>query len=294
MKNHIYYQTVAPPRAALLIVHGMAEHQGRYAEFAQVLADQGIAVLTFDHLGHGKPAQASNTLGFMGNPQPAELMIGHVMQHADRLAAAYPDMPQFILGHSMGSFLTRCLLGRFGQCFDGAILVGTSTHNPLASLFLPMTKTANRLAPRSRNRVFEKILNSVNNVPFRHEPNLEGFNWLNSSPERIKEYLADPLCGFPFTNNGYYALMALMEEGTGEHWAKNIAKTLPMLFISGQDDPIGQMGKSIPKIVQNLNEQGFLHIAAKQYPGMRHEVLLEDDRQQVYQDILDWLASLES
>lgn len=291
MTNYTYYQTPFAPKAALLIVHGMAEHQGRYAKFAAFLAEQGIAVMTFDHLGHGKPAQARQSLGFMGNPKPADRMIAHVMAHVDRLAAASPDVPLFILGHSMGSFLTRCLLGRYGQRFAGAILVGTSSANPLAGKFLPIAQLANRLRPRATNVAFEKILNLVNNLPFRHEPDLQGVNWLNSDAASVRQYLADPLCGFAFTNNGYYALLQLMHEGTSPNWSMQVPKTLPMLFVSGQDDPIGQMGKGLPKITKALNAHGFHHVTAQQYPGMRHEILLEPNHQVVYDAILAWLTA---
>lgn len=292
MKDYTYFQPKSIPIASLLVVHGMAEHQGRYAEFAQFLADHDIAVMTFDHLGHGQQAKDTDTLGFMGNPEPNENMLTHVMNHADRLASEYPDIPQFILGHSMGSFITRCLLGRYGKMFDGAIIMGTSATNPLNTLAVPLTQRLNSLASHRTNPVLDKLLNKLNNFPFRHEQDLQGFNWLNSDANAVKTYLADPLCGFPFTNNGYAALMTLMAEGTGKHWADDIPTTLPLLFVSGKDDPIGQMGKGIPTIVNDLKHRHFTHITVKQYPMMRHEILQELERQQVYDDILTWLTDL--
>lgn len=288
MQNPTLYPTT-DPKAMLLIVHGMAEHQGRYIKFAQFLAKNNIAVMTFDHLGHGETAKADNCLGYFGNPNPHELMIENVMGYARRLAKKYPNVPHFILGHSMGSFIVRCIIQRFGGEFDGAIIMGTSSPNPLANAFVPLTRIMNNANPTKPNILFDSILGKVNNTPFRHEPNLNGLNWLNSNVAEVQKFIADPLCGFPFTNNGYYGLMSLMAEGTHKNWWQNVPKTLPMLFVSGEDDPVGQMGKGIPKIVKDLQTHDFKDVIAIQYPKMRHEILLEKGKQQVFDDILNWI-----
>lgn len=277
------------PIATLLIVHGMAEHQGRYSDFAQFLAEHQIAVLTFDHLGHGQQAYDNNCLGYLGNPNPAELMIDNVMDHANLLAQKFPSVPHFILGHSMGSFIVRCIIQRFGEQFDGAIIMGTSDFNPLASAFVPITKNLNRFTSKRTNAALDKALNTFNNLPFRKEPDLKGFNWLNSNPKQVQAYIDDKLCGFQFTNNGYFALMALMQEGTQKDWFKKVPKNLPLLFVSGKDDPIGQMGKGVPRIAKRLAKNQFKAVTVKQYPTMRHEILLEDNHQLVYEDILAWM-----
>lgn len=293
MKNPTIYPPntlpSAKPYATVLIVHGMAEHQGRYAEFAQFLANHHFVVMTFDHLGHGEHAAQTNSLGFMGNPHPADLMIDNVMMYAKQLADNYPNLPHFIVGHSMGSFITRCILQRFGNQFDGAIIVGTASPNPLAKKFLPITKTCNRIASKKTNVVFDKIFGKVNNLPFVFEKNMQDFNWLNSDKQAVQQFINDPLCGFAFTNNGYFALMTLMEQGTNKNWWQNVPTTLPLLFISGKKDPVGQMGKGVPIIVKDLKKHGFTHVEKVLYPNMRHEILLENGKAQVYVDVLNWL-----
>lgn len=289
MQNPTTYPTKNAPKATLLIVPGMAEHQGRYAEFAEFLASHDIAVMTFDHLGHGEMAKVKNCLGYFGNPNPHEWVIDNVMTYAKQLATQFPDIPHFIMGHSMGSFVVRCILQRFGQEFDGAIIMGTSASNPLVSLFLPITAKMNQLSPKKTNRFFYNVLGKVNNLPFRHEPNLDGLNWLNSDKHEVKKFIADPLCGFMFTNNGYFGLLSLMAEGTHKHWWRNVPKDLPMLLVSGEDDPVGQMGKGVPKIVKDLEKNDFADVKMIQYPKMRHEILLEKGKQQVFDDILNWL-----
>lgn len=285
MQNPTIYPAKNTPKATFVIVHGMAEHQGRYAEFARFLAEHDIEVTTFDHLGHGETAKAKNCLGYFGEPNPANKVIYNVMSHIDHR----PDIPNFIMGHSMGSFVVRCILQRFSQEFDGAILMGTSAPNLLVSLFLPITAKMNQLSPKKTNRFFYHILGKVNNLPFRHEPNLDGLNWLNSDKNEVKKFITDPLCGFPFTNNGYFGLLSLMAEGTHKHWWQNVPKELPMLLVSGEDDPVGQMGKGVPKIVKDLQKHNFNKVKMIQYPTMRHEILLEKGKQQVFDDILNWL-----
>lgn len=299
--------TAMPITATLLIVHGMAEHQQRYQRFAQFLADNGIVVMTFDHLGHGQRATESKSLsevshstpvkaqspqlGYMGNPQPHQRMIADVIAHADILAQDYPQLPHFILGHSMGSFITRCVLQTYSDKLTGAIIMGTSPPNATIIPLIPLCCLLNFLVPHRPNTVLGMILNKINNAPFVKEPNLQDFNWLNSNPVRVMDYIHDPLCGFTFTNNGFYALFSLMQQGVQKNWSVNVRKDLPLLFISGKQDSIGNMGKGIPKIIQSLKSQNFSKVTAHQYNTMRHEILHEDDHNQVYQDILDWLHS---
>lgn len=292
MKHNTFYTIFTPkipPKATLLIVHGMTEHQGRYYQFAQFLAENGIIAMTFDHLGHGERGKQTGKLGFMGNPHPAQLLIDDVMQHAEFLANHFPNLPRFILGHSMGSFITRCLLQQHHSDFSGAILMGTSDANPQILPFIPLTRLLNKTLSKQTNIPLALLLNKLINRPFAKDADLQNFNWLNQNPQHIYDYLKDPLCGFAFTNNGFYALLTLMYHGTRKNWALNISKTLPMLFISGEDDPVGQMGKGIPQIVQELHIQDFADIRFHQYPKMRHDILQEDNHLQVYQDILIWL-----
>lgn len=287
MKNPTLYAS-DNPKATLLIVHGMAEHQGRYTEFAQFLANHDIAVMTFDHLGHGQHAKDSDTLGFMGEPNPANAMIDNVMGYADQLAEQFPNLPHFILGHSMGSFIVRNIIQNFGQQFAGAIIMGTSSPNPLAAAFVPITRKMNQRSPHNPNVFFHNVLGRVNNLPFRKEKNLDGLNWLNSNLTEVQKFIADPLCGFMFTNNGYFGLMSLMNNGTHKNWWQTVPKALSMLFVSGEADPVGQMGKGVPKIIKDLQKNDFTDVKMIQYPNMRHEILLEKGKEQVYQDILDW------
>ena len=296
--NHYLHHTFFEPtasateiKATLLIVHGMSEHSGRYADFAQFLADKGIAVATYDQLGHGQTVKTDADLGFFGNEHPVQSLLQDVIVMADSLKARHPHVPHFIMGHSMGSFIVRTVMKHHAQDFAGAILMGTADANPLTKVLLPINKVLAKAAPKKPNIVFSKIMNKVLNSQLDNRISDSQFAWISENPANVAAYEADPLAGFDFTNNGYMTLFNLMESGLNKNWASTIAKDFPMLFVSGKNDPVGNMGKGIDKVVNRLNEQGFTSVEVNLYPHMRHEPLHELEKQLVYQDILQWMNS---
>ena len=292
--HHTFFAPTASAteiKATLLVVHGMSEHSGRYADFAQFLADKGIAVATYDQLGHGKTVKSASELGFFGEEHPVQSLLKDVIVMADSLKAKHPEVPHFIMGHSMGSFIVRTVMKHHSQDFAGAILMGSADADPLTKVMLPINKLLAKVAPKRPNTVFAKAMNKIFNSKLDNRISSSDFAWLSENQASIDAYEADPLAGFNFTNNGYMTLFNLMESALNKNWANTIAKDFPMLFISGKNDPIGNMGKGIDKIVNRLNEQGFTAVEVKLYPHMRHEPLHELEKQLVYQDILEWLNS---
>ena len=292
--HHTFFAPTASAteiKATLLVVHGMSEHSGRYADFAQFLADKGIAVATYDQLGHGKTVKSASELGFFGEEHPVQSLLKDVIVMADSLKAKHPEVPHFIMGHSMGSFIVRTVMKHHAQDFAGAILMGSADADPLTKVMLPINKLLAKVAPKRPNTVFAKAMNKIFNSKLDNRISSSDFAWLSENQASIDAYEADPLAGFNFTNNGYMTLFNLMESALNKNWANTIAKDFPMLFISGKNDPIGNMGKGIDKIVNRLNEQGFTAVEVKLYPHMRHEPLHELEKQLVYQDILEWMNS---
>lgn len=295
--SHYLHHTFFEPKngdikATLLIVHGMAEHSGRYADFAQFLADNGIAVLTYDQLGHGQTIKAADELGFFGNEHPVQSLLKDVIIMANSLKSRYPEVPHFIMGHSMGSFIVRTALKHHARDFTGAIIMGTSDANPLIKLLAPLSTVLAKTAPKKPNTVFADMMNKILNSKLNNRISSSQFAWLNEDPAAIEAYEADPLTGFDFTNNGFLALFTLMQSGLHKNWATTIAKDFPMLFVSGENDPIGNMGRGIRDIISNLHKRGFSHIDARLYPNMRHEPLHEQHHTVVYHDILNWIRHL--
>lgn len=275
-------------KATLLIVHGMQEHSGRYAEIAEYFANQGIAVLTYDHLGHGKSVKDKNEIGFFQLDKPDERLIADAEMMADHLAGQYPDVPHFILGHSMGSFITRCLLQRASKKFAGAIITGTGGPLPGIDLLRGYLSIANAIAPKHRtflNSVFTK----VNNKQFKKDKDFGDTSWLSVNPKNRRAFEQDELCGIPFTHNAFYTLFTVYKRATARNWAASISPTFPFLFVSGQNDPIGDFGKGVTLTINHLKSDGFQDVDAKIYPEMRHEILNEEIREQVLSDIHDWM-----
>ena len=277
--------------ATLLIVHGMAEHSRRYAEFAQFLADHGIAVATYDQLGHGQTIKSADDLGFFAEEHPVQSLLKDVIIMADSLKARHPNVPHFIMGHSMGSFIVRNVLKHHARNFNGAILMGTADANPLTKVLLTVNKVLAKAAPKKKNTLLANTMNKVLNSKLNNRTSSSPFAWLNEDPAAVEAYEADPLTGFEFTNNGFMTLFTLMEAGLNKNWATTITKNFPMLLVSGENDPIGDMGKGIRKIASRLEKQNFSNITLQLYPHMRHEPLHEQNKEQVYQDILDWINS---
>lgn len=292
-KNSQLYCTLFSPettKATLLIVHGMQEHSGRYAEIAEYFANHGIAVLTYDHLGHGKSVKEKKDIGFFQLEQPDERLISDAEMMADYLATQYPDVPHFILGHSMGSFITRCLLQRASKKFAGAIITGTGGPLPGIDVLKGYLALANIIAPRHRtflNSVFTK----VNNKHFKEDKNFGDTSWLSVNPKNRKAFEQDVLCGIPFTHNAFYTLFTVYKRATSRNWATSISRSFPFLFVSGQNDPIGDFSKGVMLTINNLKSDGFQNVDAKIYPEMRHEILNEEIREQVLSEIYDWMLN---
>ena len=286
---HTFYDPKSPVKATLLIVHGMADHSGRYQKFAQFLADNGIAVATYDQLGHGRTIKSREELGFFALQHPMQSLLKDVIIMADRLKARHPSVPHFILGHSMGSFIVRTVMKHHAQDFAGAILMGSADSSLLSKVMLPINGILAKAAPKKPNTFFADLMNEMFNRKLGRKISKSKFAWLSENVQNVKNYDADPLTGFAFTNNGFLTLFALMQAGLNKHWATTINKNFPMLFVSGENDPVGNGGRDINRVVKRLQKQGFNHVDKRLYPNMRHEPLHEQHFEVVYHDILAWI-----
>lgn len=289
-ESKIFFTLFSPEtvKATLLIVHGMQEHSGRYAEIAHYFTEQGIAVLTYDHLGHGKSVKKKSEIGFFQLHQPDERLIADAEMMADYLSRQSPNVPHFILGHSMGSFITRCLLQKASSKFSGAIITGTGGPLPGINVLRGYLSLANAIAPHHRtflNSVFTK----VNNKHFKDDKDFSATSWLSINPKNRKDFEQDELCGIPFTHNAFHTLFTVYKRATARDWASSISHSFPFLFVSGQNDPIGDFSKGVLQTVDHLKIDGFQDVEVKIYPGMRHEILNEEIREEVLKAIHEWM-----
>ncbi len=287
----LYKPTNQPVLATILLIHGMQEHSGRYQELANYLTKQQFAVLTYDQLGHGKTAANPDLLGYFKKEKAKEQLIDDAITMSSFLRKAYPQAQQFILGHSMGSFVTRCVLQKIGAQFKGAIIVGTGQRQKGSSAFRVLLALLNTVAPHKRSKLINGIFDRRNNAGFKNEPTQKNSNWLSVNEINRIAFLEDPLCGGLFTNNGFHTVLDLSLQATDSTATRRIPKTLPIAFISGQDDPIGDFGIGVEKSADQLRNQGQADVTVKLYPGMRHEILNEDCKIEVFQFISSWIHS---
>ncbi|SMD02339.1 alpha/beta fold hydrolase [Chryseobacterium sp. YR221] len=288
--SQLFYTLFSPETAkgTLLIVHGMQEHSGRYAEIAEYFAAHGIAVLTYDHLGHGKSIKEKKDIGFFQLEKPDERLVADAEMMADYLVEQYPDVPHFILGHSMGSFITRCLLQKASSKFSGAIITGTGGPLPGIDLLRAYLSLANTIAPHHRT-FLNSVFTSVNNKHFKKDKDFSDTSWLSVNSKNRKAFEQDELCGIPFTNNAFYTLFSVYKKATARNWADSISRSFPFLFVSGQDDPIGDFSKGVRYTVDHLKSDGFQDVSQEIYSGMRHEILNEEIREEVLSTVCGWI-----
>lgn len=271
-------------KAVLQIAHGMAEHSGRYDAFATYLAEHGFVVCMEDHAGHGKSAVVK---GHFADENGWEFVLSDMKNLMDEVTEEYPGLPVFLMGHSMGSFLSRSYVVRYGQGLSGCVLSGTMGPNP--ALFLGRLLAAAQMAvcgKQSRGRLIDKLTMGNSNRRIKNPVNQ--FAWLSTVDEECIRYSSDPDCGFEFTAAGYADLFSGLQEVNGKNWAARVPQELPILLIAGTDDPVGDYGRG-PKIVyKRLKDTGHA-VRIKLYPGRRHELLNEGNREEVYRDVRRWL-----
>lgn len=285
--EEITYKTwpVEKPLALLLVIHGMAEHILRYEELARHLNAHGIAVAGCDSRGHGRTGEATHTLGHFRRGEWCGV-VEDVTVLRDLLWANHSDLPVFLLGHSMGSFMARYAIRCHPELFDGAIIMGTGAANRRLALSIadgllrPMTPTRQSLF------VHRLVFGTYNrHFPERRTP----MDWLSNLPEEVDRYIADPYCGFVPTI-GYYreffsGLKALAE--AEKHLP--LAPSLPLLIVSGDQDPVGHEKTYVEAYARHLADEGMADVTLILYEGQRHEILHDEKRQQVMEDITHWI-----
>ncbi len=288
---HLLVWQPEEPVAVLQIVHGMAEHIARYDEFARWMCERNVAVIGHSHLGHGLTASGEDDLGFTASKNGWAHMTGDI--HNVRLEAQkmFPGLPHFILGHSMGSFLTRTYLTTpDAEGLAGVIISGTG--NQPAALMTAGKCIAGIIALFRGKRHRSAFINSLSfggyNKSF--EPGRTEYDWLSKNEENIDRYIADPRCGFCFTTRAFSDLFTgLKYIGKASNLSK-MPKYIPCLFISGQNDPVGENGKGVEKAAQMFRDAGMTAVEVRLYADDRHEVLNETDREQVFNDIYDFMG----
>lgn len=276
-------------RAVLQICHGMVEYIKRYDEFAQFLCEKGFYVVGNDHLGHGKSVQSKSEYGFFEKKYGNACVLGDIHTLRQRTVKKYPEMPYFMLGHSMGSSLLRQYIQMYGNGLSGVVLMGVVTDHRRSSLLFVKQLCRLMAAVRGwhyRSRMVDDLVTGSFNKKFK--PSVTRADWITSDKEHLDAYVTDPLCSFMFTVNAYYSMMAGMLGMQKKENISMIPKSLPVLFVSGAEDPVGNFGKGVRKVCEIYKSAGLRDVSLKLYEGDRHEILNETNREQVYQELYEW------
>lgn len=274
------------PAFILLIAHGMAEYIGRYNGFARFIAQHGGAVYGNDHLAHGATAGNLDNAGHLEKDW-RHYLVEDMRALGDVARKEFPGLPVILLGHSMGSFVARAFCGRYPQEIDGAIIMGTSGRNPASAAGIALVNLLTLFKGKRHRSAFIDHM-AFGGYTKKYTNPKTAFDWLNNDEAAVQAYIDDPYCGYLFTLSGYRELFKLLAEATGKGWTRGVRVDLPILIVSGAEDPVGGFGDGVRQTFEDLHAAGLERLAIILYDGMRHEILNEPGRQDVYDDILEW------
>lgn len=286
------------PVCILQIVHGMAEYIDRYHRLAVFLAEKGILVVGNDHLGHGKSIYnkgdekhtgSSHPYGYFCSQDPATTAVKDVHRLKKMIQEENPGVPYLMLGHSMGSFILRNYLCAYGTGIDGAIIMGTGMQ-PRALLGFSK-KLVKFLTVFQGEKHKSALVNALAfgsyNKKISHP--VSAMDWLSRDSVEVAKYNEDPLCGFTFTLGGFATLFELIDRLHDKTRLEKMPKNLPVLFMSGTKDPVGDYGKAVEGVYRSFRELGMTNVNIKLYEDDRHELVNESDREMVWKDIYEWV-----
>ncbi len=273
-------------KAIFQITHGMAEHIERYVGFAEFLAQAGYAVYAHDHIGHGASINDKYIAGYFGQDNAEGAVFADDCAALTAIAKSeYPGKPVIFFGHSMGSFVARRYGALYGEGIDGLIICGTGGPNPAAPIAIAIATLMGKI------KGVKAPGNLINNLAFGAYNNKTdkrtAFDWLTKDTAIVDKYIADPLCGFVFSYQGFRDMLTLLKFINTKECYDNTPAKLPILLVAGADDPVGEYTKGVITTKKNY-AKGKRPVTCIFYDGDRHEILNEFDKDAVMADILEW------
>ena len=282
----VIYPVGIEPRGIFQISHGMAEHKQRYYPFMKFLADEGWICVIHDHRGHGESVKSRSDFGYMYSGG-AEALVEDLKLVQDKVKADNPGLECVLFGHSMGSMVVRAFTRKYDDSISSLIVCGCPSDNPAKSAGLALARLIGFFCGGNHR---SKLLNSLafgsynKNFP-KEEGNLA---WLSANRKNVAEYARDPLCGYCFTANGFANLFRIMQMCYDPKGWKMANPGLPVHFVSGADDPCRISDRAFEAAADFMRQRGYANVTTRLYPGLRHEILLEGNRQ-VWEDIRDFI-----
>lgn len=276
------------PRALVQLCHGMCEHFAYYREFAEFLAQDGILAFGDDHLGHGYTPVRDRDRGFFAEQNGADHLVMDEHQLSLYMKAQYPGIPLILFGHSMGSFIVRETVARYGNDYTAAIFCGTAGPDTPAGLGVFFADLIARFrGKRYRSEWIESV--AFHGYNQKYGPGVPFNAWITRDEEHLKRHTDDPFCRFNFSVSAYHDMFTLLKWVSSRKWAKRLPASLPVLLITGDMDPVGDWGKGVRKVTERLCRAGMEQVSLRVYPEMRHELLEEIGREQVMKETKQWL-----
>lgn len=278
-------------KAILQITHGMVEFIERYAPFAEFLTTKGYMVVGHDHIGHGQSVASQEDWGFFCEGTPSDVVVEDIHKLRNLIQEDNPEVPYFMLGHSMGSFMLRKYLAIHNEKLRGAIIMGTGfTPENMTNLALKLTGFVGKLrGSRHRSKFIQGLAFGADYKGFDMTGENPENSWLTKDVDIVKAYYNEPRCTYMFTVNGYKGLFEAVNYSCNPENAAKIPKKLPLFIVSGAQDPVGGLGKGVKESYDMYKEAGMLDLTYKLYENDRHEILNETDRQVVFEDLLAWM-----
>ena len=267
----------------------MSEHAGRYGEFAEAMVKEGYGLYANDHRGHGKTAKSQRERGIFADKNGWDIVVEDMVQLTKHIEKQWPGKPIILFGHSMGSLLARHYISLYGQKIEVVILCGTSgQHGLLVDVGRNLAKMECALRGKTyKSNLLNKLSFGSFNIAF--QPARTEFDWLSRDEREVDQYINDPHCGEIFSCSFFYDLLTGIKKITSKKIINKIPKNLPMFFISGEKDPVGNNTKDILYVIQSYKEAGIKNIDYCFYKDARHELLHELNRDEVIGDIQMWL-----
>lgn len=278
-------------KAILQITHGMVEFIERYLPFAEFLTSKGYMVVGHDHIGHGQSVASKEDWGYFCEGTPSDIVVADMHKLRVLIQEDNPKVPYFMLGHSMGSFMLRKYLAVHNEKLRGAIIMGTGfIPGNMTSLALKLTAVVAKIrGSRYRSKLIQSLAFGADYKGFDMTGEQPENSWLTKDVEIVKAYYKEPRCTFMFTVNGYKGLFEAVNFSCDAENAAKIPKKLPLFIVSGEQDPVGGLGKGVKDVYDMYKEAGMLDLTYKLYENDRHEILNETDKQVVFEDLLAWM-----
>ena len=281
-------------KLVMILSHGMAEYAARYGRFASTLTSKGIALFAEDHRGHGETAalaekEGTGKFGYLSDKDGFLRVAEDIHEEILMLKKEFPDKKIVLFGHSFGSFVSQCVIEKYGQILDGCVLCGTAGPRPMTIAF---AKFVGLLVcafggKKKESKLIDKLSFSPYNSKIKN-PRTD-FDWLSRDEAQVDAYIAHPWCGFTCTGEFYRDLFKGLSLIHKKSMMASVPASLPVLFIDGTADPVGNYSKTVSALAEIYKKNGVSDVEIKLYEGARHELLNETNGAEVEGDVLNWM-----